>query len=77
MENTVELAIRNFLFFFFFFSFEITPLWITRIKRRRRGLDLYFINNKDAMNERVTRATLCNLGVVDTDILSPTRSYLS
>lgn len=71
MENTVELAIRN---FFFFFLFEITPLWI---KRRRRGLDLYFINNKDAMNERVTRATLCNLGVVDTDILSPTRSYLS
>ena len=55
--GVIELAIGNFFFFFFFLSRSKQQCQrIGETKDVDVGLDLYFINNKDAMNERVTTA---------------------
>lgn len=52
--GVIELAIGN--FFFFFFLSLVRNNSVGETKDVDVGLDLYFINNKDAMNERVTTA---------------------
>lgn len=54
--GVIELAIGNFFFFFFLSRSKQQCQRIGETKDVDVGLDLYFINNKDAMNERVTTA---------------------